>query len=286
VIAQSLGLPPVNLVLPAVPQPQQQPPAVLPHANSGISINDILRLAFDVAQHARQEDATGNLRGAFDLYTQALESFLIVYKEEKNSTLKEQLKATILEYTTRAEQIKELLNAPRPQNPMEANKRILPAGIRNEDIDGPYEQNVRKAHPGYSGAIDLRVRLPKRKFRLDEKVNIHIEVDNQSGRPVEVMKCYLICTVDSYYWKSPDAQERKSESKKTIPREYNFGKIFPLMHGGRFEGDFEYELGPRLKATERKDPTTLTREYVLVVKAHFNRPWKPLKTFTPITILP
>jgi hypothetical protein len=36
-------------------------------SSSPTSINDILRLAFDVAQHARQEDAVGNTRGAFEV---------------------------------------------------------------------------------------------------------------------------------------------------------------------------------------------------------------------------
>ncbi len=53
-----------------------------------VSINDVLRLAFDVAAHARKEDAMGNLKGAFELYTQALESFMVVYKQEHNATLK------------------------------------------------------------------------------------------------------------------------------------------------------------------------------------------------------
>lgn len=63
-----------------------------------------------------------------------------------------------------------------------------------------------------------------------------------------------------YYWKSPDAQERKSETLKVLPRVFNCGKAFPLASGHRFEGDFEYELGPRLKPTERNDPTVLVRE--------------------------
>lgn len=74
-----------------------------------VSINDVLRLAFDIAASARKEDAMGNLKGAFDLYTQALESFMIVYKQEQNPQIKEQLKQTILADTTRAEQVKEML---------------------------------------------------------------------------------------------------------------------------------------------------------------------------------
>lgn len=82
-----------------------------------ISINDVLRLAFDIAASARKEDAMGNLKGAFELYTQALESFMIVYKQEKNPQIKEQLKQTILADTSRAEQVKEML-VQQPQQQM------------------------------------------------------------------------------------------------------------------------------------------------------------------------
>lgn len=54
------------------------------------------------------------------------------------------------------------------------------------------------------------------------------------------LSSYLTCVTDSYYWKSPDAQERKHESIKVLPREFAFGKVFPLAHGQRFEGDCEY----------------------------------------------
>ncbi len=261
---------------------------------ASVSINDILRLAFDVAQHARQEDACGNLHGAFELYTQCLESFLIVYKEEHNPALKEQLRHTILEYTQRAEQIK-VINGGAPQQPSAGPAPLTAANssgairrdlIRNDDTDGPHEQRVTKSHPGYAGRVELSVRVAKRKYRVDEKVQLHVIVDNQCGRQVETVKCYLLCTTDSYYWKSPDAQERKSETVKTLSREFNFGKVFPLAHGLRFEGDCEYELGPRLKPTERHDPTTLIREYVLVVKCLFSRPWRDLKAFIPISAMP
>ena len=277
-LAESLG---------GVPEPQlpvhppQPGPASLPKADP-VSINDILRLAFDVAQHARQEDATGNLKGAFELYTQCLESFLIVYQEERNPQLKEQLRATILEYTERAEAIKKQLAA--AAQPAAPQTRPVPAGIRNEDKDGPFSQTVRKAHPGYSGAVDLTVSVPRRKYQLDEMLSVHIDVDNQCGRTIESIKAYLLQTVDSYYWKSPDAQERKSEVLKTLKRTYTFGKVFPLHHGLHFEGDFEYVLGPRLKPTERKDPSVLVREYVLVIKCYFKRPWRDLKAFIPISI--
>ena len=107
-----------------------------------------------------------------------------------------------------------------------------------------------------------------------------------------------------YYWKSPDAQERKSETLKVLPRVFNCGKAFPLASGHRFEGDFEYELGPRLKPTERNDPTVLVREretvfclftqnkntkvreYVIVVKCFFARPWRDLKAFAAISVFP
>jgi hypothetical protein len=95
VLAASLG---------GVEQPLVSAPVGV--ASTPSSINDILRLAFDVAQHARKEDAYGNVKGAFDLYTQCLESFLIVYREEQNAQLKEQLRHTILEYTERAEALK------------------------------------------------------------------------------------------------------------------------------------------------------------------------------------
>lgn len=45
-----------------------------------------------------------------------------------------------------------------------------------------------------------------------------------------------------------------------------------------------YELGPRLKPTERQDPSVLVREYVLVVKLYFKRPFRDLKAYTPITL--
>ncbi len=265
------------------------PPAPV---GGSVSINDILRLAFDVAQHARQEDACGNLHGAFELYTQCLESFLIVYKEEENPSLKDQLRSTILEYTTRAEQIKALIGgggggapaaAPQASQTAAAPRRNT---IRNDDVDGAFEQRVNKSHPGYAGRVELFVSVPRRRFRLDEKIPIHVVVDNQCGRQVETIKCYLLCTTDSYYWRSPDAQERKSETVKTLSREFNFGKVFPLAHGLRFEGDLEYELGPRLKPTERHDPTTLIREYVLVVKCFFSRPWRDLKAFIAISVFP
>jgi hypothetical protein len=262
------------------------PPAPV---GGSVSINDILRLAFDVAQHARQEDACGNLHGAFELYTQCLESFLIVYKEESNPALKEQLRSTILEYTTRAEQIKALISGGPPANVAGA-PHAQPAPrknlIRNDDTDGAFEQRVSKSHPGYAGRCELFVSVPRRKYRLDEKIPIHVMVDNQCGRQVETVKFYLLCTTDSYYWRSPDAQERKSETVKTLSREHNFGKVFPLAHGLRFEGDFEYELGPRLKPTERQDPTTLIREYVLVAKCFFSRPWRDLKAFIAISVFP
>ena len=265
------------------------PPAPV---GGSVSINDILRLAFDVAQHARQEDACGNLTGAFELYTQCLESFLIVYKEEQNPSLKEQLRGTILEYTTRAEQIKAIMHGGGPPvvapTTAAAAAAAAPAPrrdtIRNDDVDGPCEQRVSKSHPGYAGRVELFVSVPRRRFRLDEKVPIHVAVDNQCGRQVETVKCYLLCTTDSYYWKSPDAQERKSETVKTLSREFNFGKVFPLAHGLRFEGDLDYELGPRLKPTDRHDPTTLIREYVLVVKCYFTRPWRDLKAFVAISV--
>jgi hypothetical protein len=284
VLAESLGMAPHREPA-AAPPPSAAAaaPALLAQADA-VSINDILRLAFDVAQHARQEDATGNLKGAFELYTQCLESFLVVYSEEQNPALKDQLRSTILEYTERAEAIKKILNNTPPPSAQVAPVRAIPAGIRNEDVDGPFTQAVRKAHPGHSGAVDLVVTLPKRKYVLDEIMHVHIDVDNQCGRTVEKVKCYLLQTVDSYYWKSPDAQERKSEVLKTMPRQYKFGKVFPLQNGLRFEGNFEYELGPRLKPTERKDPTVLVREYVLVVKCFFKRPWRDLKAYIPISI--
>ena len=271
---------------PHQPQPAKPVASSQPQPADAVSINDILRLAFDVAQHARQEDATGNLKGAFELYTQCLESFLVVYSEEQNPALKDQLRSTILEYTERAEMIKKTLNNAPPPNPQVAPVRTIPAGIRNEDIDGAFSQAVRKAHPGHSGAVDLVVTVPKRKYVLDEIMRVHIDVDNQCGRTVEKVKCYLLQTVDSYYWKSPDSQERKSECLKTMPRQFKFGKVFPLQNGLRFEGHFDYELGPRLKPTERKDPTVLVREYVLVVKCFFKRPWRDLKAFIPISIFP
>ncbi len=245
------------------------------------SINDILRLAFDVAQHARQEDACGNARGAFELYTQCLESFLIVYKEEQNPMLKEQLRHTILEYTERAEALKLALQPLQAHPGLVVQKR---EAIRNEESEGPYNQTVRKQHPGYSGSCEMQVTINKRKFRVDENVRVHVVVNNYCGRQVETLKAYLLCTTDSYYWKSPDAQERKSETVKVLPREFNCGKAFPLPSGHKFEGDFEYLLGPHLKPTERKDPTVLTREYVIVVKCFFSRPWRDLKAFAAISV--
>lgn len=120
---------------------------------------------------------------------------------------------------------------------------------------------------------------------LDEKVPVHVDINNGCNRTVECVKVYLTCQTDSYYWKSPDAQERKTESIKVLPREFVFGKVFPLLHGNRFEGDCEYELGPRLKPTERENPSVLVREYVLVVKLRFKRPYRDLKAYTPITII-
>ena len=276
-----------------VAPPQQQPVVQQSTSDPQVTINDILRLAFEVAQHARQEDAMGNLKEAFDLYTQALESFLIVYKEEQNAMLKEQLKSTILDYTTRAEQIKAILHPPAPSPNVSGPipqvtqvKRIVAPGIRNEDRDGPYEQRVKKSHPGHSGIVELYVRVARQKFHLDEKVMLHLEVDNQCQRTVETIKAYLICTTDSYYWKSPDVQDRKHETQKVLDREFTFGKVFPLVHGLRFEGECEYELGPRLKPTERSDPSVLVREYVLVIKCRFKRPFYDLKAFIPLTIKP
>lgn len=173
-------------------EPPVLAPAVPPPAAAATSINDILRLAFDVAQHARQEDACGNVRGAFELYTQCLESFLIVYKEEQNAMLKDQLRRTILEYTERAEALKQQMQ-PSAVVAAPSGSVVKRETIRNQDVDGPYHQAVRKQHPGYSGSCELQVTLPRRKFRVDEKVGIHVVVDNQCGRQVETLKCYLLC---------------------------------------------------------------------------------------------
>lgn len=72
----------------------------------------ILNKAIDLVAKATQLDENKQYEEAYNLYTRAIEHFMVAVKYEKNDRCKEMIRAKVKEYLARAEQLKQHLQKP------------------------------------------------------------------------------------------------------------------------------------------------------------------------------
>eukprot|EP01091_Cochliopodium_minus_P000648 TRINITY_DN10568_c0_g1_i1.p1 TRINITY_DN10568_c0_g1~~TRINITY_DN10568_c0_g1_i1.p1 ORF type:complete len:584 (-),score=189.50 TRINITY_DN10568_c0_g1_i1:20-1771(-) len=72
-----------------------------------LSLNDILEKALNLLDRAKLEQSKNNKEAALDLFTDALDNFMVLYKNETDPTLKKDIENYLMDYTTKAEKLKE-----------------------------------------------------------------------------------------------------------------------------------------------------------------------------------
>ncbi len=75
-----------------------------------------MQRAIEIANEAAKADRDGKYQEALDLYKSCLDNWMLIYKYEKNPSLKPRLEAKMNEYITRAEKLKEFLKKPQEED--------------------------------------------------------------------------------------------------------------------------------------------------------------------------
>ena len=96
--------------------PKKEEPKISNTSNNNqqISMNELLEKSLQIIDQAKLEQSK-NKQYALDLYTQALDSLMIVYKNETEKDLKKDIENYLLDYTTRAEKLKEEIDKEKNQ---------------------------------------------------------------------------------------------------------------------------------------------------------------------------
>ncbi|KAH9260650.1 hypothetical protein BASA81_001117 [Batrachochytrium salamandrivorans] len=96
--------------------------------------SELLAKATEVVTKAIDADNAGNYEEAYQLYSRALEQFLVALKYEKNPTSKKLIQSRVMGYMDRAEMLKKELEKPKDA-PKPATKKAAAANGNSEDDD-------------------------------------------------------------------------------------------------------------------------------------------------------
>lgn len=96
--------------------------------------SELLAKATEVVTKAIDADNAGNYEEAYQLYSRALEQFLVALKYDKNPTSKKLIQSRVMGYMERAEMLKKELEKPK-DGPKPAAKKAAAANGASEDDD-------------------------------------------------------------------------------------------------------------------------------------------------------
>ncbi|RZC45594.1 hypothetical protein C5167_038539 [Papaver somniferum] len=110
--------------------------------------------AIEYVKQAVKEDNEGNYAKAFPLYMNALEYFKTHLKYERDPKIKEEISQKFAEYLKRAEEIRAVLDDPRPQphiiqDPVKHAIDYVKRAVKEDN-----EMNYAKAFPLYMNALE------------------------------------------------------------------------------------------------------------------------------------
>lgn len=113
----------------------------------------LLDQAIELVKQAVAEDDAANYTKAFALYMSALDYFNTHLKYEKNPKVRDSIKAKLLEYVKRAEQIRELLDNDGVGAGGNGTDSVKPKGQRKGDRGGDDDAEQTKLRSGLNSAI-------------------------------------------------------------------------------------------------------------------------------------